>query len=97
MNRLSLSGVFIALVIAGCSSEVPRDGLILDAIPGPDAGHPNQMLVWNDALYLQLNDMTFGSEIWKLDDSGISRLTDIEPGEGNAAPARLFPPLSVIK
>ncbi len=90
MNRLSLIGLLIALVFTGCAPETPSDGLILDAIPGPDAGNPNQMLVWNDALYLQLNDMTFGSEIWKLDDSGLSRITDIEPLEGNAAPARFF-------
>jgi len=52
MTRLPSIGLFLALFLSACSSAPDLDGLVMDAIPGPDAGNPNQMLVWNGDLYL---------------------------------------------
>ena len=58
-----------------------------DILAGPTGSDPAFLATYNGALYFRASGDANGSELWRWNGSDAGRLTDINPGAGNANPA----------
>lgn len=69
--------------------DAALDTTVLTEDLNPGASSPQDLLVFNDKLYFSVYKDGFGRELWEYNDTLLSIVTDIRPGEPDSDPSEL--------
>ena len=69
--------------------DAAQDTTVLTEDLNPGASSPQDLLVFNDKLYFSTYKDGFGRELWEYNDTMLSIVTDIRPGEPDSDPSQL--------
>lgn len=89
-DQLYFSGRFSSSVsVELISYDATTDTAVLIGDLNPGASNPRDLVAFNDKLYFSAFTDDYGRELWQLEDTSLSIVTDIYPGVPDAEPTEM--------